>query len=142
PLVLAGFGSLPATVRNVRLSFGLPAPFRSELIRYRSRLIGLDPDWSDWTPMATRDYTRLPDGDSRFELEARDVFGRVSTLAPVTLSVAPPWHRSAWAYALYAIGALLALWWATFLGGRWRQHALLLRQRELEQTVAARTAEL
>ena len=142
PLVLAGLSGLPAAVRNVRLGFALPAPFRPELTLYRSRLVGIDPDWSDWTEAATRDYTSLPDGEFLFEVEARDVFARTTSLAPVTLSVAPPWWRTGWAYAAYLAMALLALWWASWLGARRRQHSMLARQRELEATVAERTAEL
>jgi len=142
PLALGELSTLPTTVRNLSLNFALPAVFRAADSRYRSRLSSVDREWTDWTADATRNYTNLPDGESGFALEARDAFGRVSAMAPMTIAVAPPWFRTRWAKAGYLSSALLALWGASWIGGRRRNRAMQARQRELEALVAGRTQEL
>src|SRR5581483_9859194 len=61
-----------------------------------------------------------------------------STPARVTFSVAPPWHRSSWAFASYALLAIGAV------GGfiRVRLGHAERERRRLERVVAERTEEL
>ena len=143
PLVLAGLDALAPAVRDLRIEPALPFLRRGAATQYRSRLAGFE-DWSDWTPSGqqARIYTNLPDGDYRFEVEARDALQRTSVLAPRAIGITPPWYRTIWARAGYVLAAILALWFAMRLGARRRQRQWIARQRELESTVAARTAEL
>lgn len=143
PLALGALGALAPAVRDLRLDAALPFLRRGAATQYRSRLAGFE-DWSDWTPSGqqARVYTNLPDGAYRFEVEARDALQRTSVLAPTVIGIMPPWYRTAWARAGYGLAALLAWWFAMRLGARRRQRQWLARQRELEATVAARTAEL
>ncbi len=141
-LHLAGLPQLPPTVRNLRLQFALPTGHRPEFNRYRSRLAGMDADWSPWSTDSSRDYTNLHDGAFAFDVEGMDSFARVSRMPAMTLNIAAPWWRTPMAYAGMLASALLCLWLAALSGARWRQRALLTRQRELEATVAARTLSL
>jgi signal transduction histidine kinase/DNA-binding response OmpR family regulator len=128
--------------RDLNFAYALPTPVRSEAVSFRSRLVGNDSEWSEWTSATGRSYTNLPDGALRFELEARDVFGQTSSAAPLLIEAQAPWYRSRWAqigYVLAALGLMLLL---SELVSRRRQRALLARQRELEATVAERTHEL
>jgi signal transduction histidine kinase/DNA-binding response OmpR family regulator len=128
--------------RDLNFAYALPTPVRSEAASFRSRLVGNDSEWSDWTAASTRAYTNLPDGALRFELEARDVFGQVSSAAPLLIEAQAPWYRSHWAQAGYVLAALGALLLLAELVSHRRQGLLLARQRELEATVAERTHEL
>ena len=74
---------------------------------YRSRLDGLDGDWSGWTKETRRDYTNLGFGEYRFRLQARDVTGRETPEALYAFIIQPPVYRTWWAYTLYAGGLLL-----------------------------------
>lgn len=143
PLALDGLAALAPTVRDLRIEYALPVLRRGAASQYRSRLAGFE-DWSDWTGSGqqARIYTNLPDGDFRFEVEARDALQRSSMLAPVALGITPPWFRSRPAQLVWVGTGVFALWLAMRLGARRRQRQLLARQAELELEVAVRTGEL
>ena len=113
--------------------------------RYRFRLSGFDPDWVDTGTRDTREFSSLRAGDYRLQVSAASGDGAWSAAsAPVLLHIgAPPW-ATPWAWAAYALAALLLLayaWW--LMRKRWEQrHRLALsaqRQRLAEQADAAKT---
>ena len=113
--------------------------FRHEhLIRYRTQLVGLDPQAGAWLADGDRRYPRLPPGDYRFEVSARDAAGRIHGPEAVAFSVAAPW----WQQPLALLLAALALLGAGLGLGRMRARALTRRAAQLEQLVAERTREL
>lgn len=134
--------ALSSVQRNVGFEFALANSHRPLETLYRSRLLGFDQRWTDWSGRADRDYTNLPDGAFKFEVEARDSFGRTGSMPALSVSVAAPWWRTTWAYCAYAISAVILLWLAARLGARHRQRLLLVRQHELETVVDLRTQEL
>ncbi len=78
--------------------------------RYRYHLEGFEPDWSGWSAESRKDYTNLPEGSYRFRVQAMDVYGRTGRETSVAFIIKPPWHRTWWAYTLYAIGIGILLW--------------------------------
>jgi signal transduction histidine kinase len=109
-----------------------------DTVTYRTRLAGLDNEWTDWSAERTRSFARLPPGSYRFEVEARDAAGVPAAPAALAFSVAAPWWRTVWAFSGYA--ALAA---AAVLGFvRHRTRALRARAERLEAVVAERTREL
>ncbi len=93
---------------------------------YRSRLDGLDGDWSGWTKETRRDYTNLGFGEYRFRLQARDVSGRETPEAFYAFVIQPPAYRTWWAYTLYVLG-LLAL---GFVFDRLQRQRVISKERE------------
>lgn len=142
-LPLDALAGLAPQVRDLRIDFALPFLRRGAATVYRSRLAGFE-DWTEWTASGqhARIYTNLPDGDYRFEVEARDALQRDTRLPDTALVIAPPWFRTPLAYAAYAAALLLAFWLAMQLGARRRQRQARARERELEHLVATRTEEL
>jgi DNA-binding CsgD family transcriptional regulator len=100
-------------------------------------------DWSDWSVLGAREFTNLPAGNYRFEVEA-NWFG---TRAERSFSVLPPWYQSKVAYLVYA---LLLMFLARLLYrlhlrrlSRQARHLEVLRQRELQrERIVARNREL
>lgn len=142
-LALDQLDSAQLNTRDIRFDFALPSLHRPYANTYRSRLLGYD-DWSDWGGLeaASRVYTNIPDGAFTVEVEARDSFSRLTGIAQQSLLVPAPWWRSGQAQGAYVGLAVLLLWSAAMFGARRRQRLMLARQRELESTVAQRTAEL
>ena len=84
-------------------------------------------------------WTALPPGDYVLQALAENSALQIdSELLTLPFRVTPPWWRSAWFYALCAVLALAAAR-AAF---RRRLRVVLRRQRELDQLVRTRTAEL
>jgi signal transduction histidine kinase/DNA-binding response OmpR family regulator len=143
PLALDGLDALTPSVRDLRIDFALPFLRRGAATMYRSRLAGFEA-WSDWTRSGeqARIYTNLPDGDYRFEVEARDALQREWRMQRAVLSIPAPWFRTPLALVSYALGLLMLLWLAMLFGGRWRQRQAQVREKELEAIVIARTEQL
>jgi diguanylate cyclase (GGDEF)-like protein len=123
---------------SLSFQFALPRFDFAENRVWRSRLVGFDEDWSDWTPAAFRDYTNLPGGDYRLQVQARDDLGRLSPVAELNFSVAQAWYLSWPAMLVWMMLAAATL----LLAGRLGRATLTARNRQLEQLVAERTEEL
>ena len=124
--------------RNLELRFSTAVFVAADTVRFRSRLVPLDRDWTAWTPNAVREIAHLPGGSYTLEVQAKDLFGRESEAARVTLVLERPWYRRGWAIALGA--ALLAA--AVAMLVRLRERRLRARAEALESLVRDRTLAL
>ncbi len=112
-------------------------------IRFRTRLRGFSEDWSQPSDDVKLRYTNLPaflfPVHYTFEVIAVNHDG-LWTPAPLrwTFSVHPPWWATWWA----VVGAAALLGAAVHVSNRLRTTRLERRTRELEDVVAARTAEI
>lgn len=107
--------------------------------RYRHRLVGIDHDWVYDGTVHTANYSALPPGQYKFELQGATADGPWSEQMVVFhLTVRPPWYRSwlAWLmYVLAAGGAVLA--YVRYREKIFRlQHSAELNQRESERLKA------
>jgi diguanylate cyclase (GGDEF)-like protein len=98
----------------------------------------VDPDPSEWSPDAKREYSMLPAGRYTFRVWGRDFAGSQSGPVELAFSVRPaPW-RTWWAYTLLA--ALIVGGVTGILTARAAAHRH--RERHLTDLVQARTREL
>ncbi|HYE58189.1 MAG TPA: triple tyrosine motif-containing protein, partial [Rhodothermales bacterium] len=98
---------VPPTERYVSFEFAALDLLAPERIRYRYRLDGFDPGWSEPSAARTATYTNLPPGKYTFHVQATNAAG-VWNAAPlrVPVVVVPPLWRRAWFQGL--AGLLLA----------------------------------
>jgi diguanylate cyclase (GGDEF)-like protein len=130
---------VPAGSRRIEAHFtaaSLSAPAR---VRFRHRLAGYERDWMDVGTSRAAVYGRLPPGDYRLEVLARNEDG-VEAAAPATLAlrVLPRIHET----ALFRYGGAAALAALFALAYAARVRGLHRRERTLQALVASRTAEL
>lgn len=119
------------TLEFVGLFFG-----RKAECQYQYRLDGLDPDWNDVGSQRNATYTNLSPGTYTFRVKAANADGVWGNQeASLALVVLPPWYRTAWAYALYILLFLAALWgYRRFVRQREKLKAeVRFRQLEAEQ---------
>jgi ligand-binding sensor domain-containing protein/serine phosphatase RsbU (regulator of sigma subunit) len=116
------------------LSFILP-----KQVTFAYQLSGLSQDWQAAGSRRTAYFSGLPPGTYTFRVRAFNRDGVASAnVAEVRFSIPAPWYRTRLAYAGYLLLAL-----SLIAGGvRWRLAALRQLALRLEQTVAARTAEI
>ncbi len=88
---------------NSRLTFEVVQPeyLAAEAVEYRYRITGLKQDWTDWSQTNNViEIPYLPAGDYAVDVEARDIFGNISSLETIALDVLPPYWKTTWFYAL------------------------------------------
>ena len=130
----------------LRIAYAAPAYGALDEMEYRTRLLGLEEDFTPWTPEAERDFTNLPHGDLTFEVEARRRGGGGAVAqARFAFEVEPPWYAGVLAKAVYALLVLVGLGLLYYLPRRRydRQQASLrgraeAQARSLEEEVAQR----
>ena len=133
---------LEPVTEPLRFEYALASYTRPDRTEYRTRLAGLEPDWTRWSAESRRDITNLPGGRYALEVQARDVTGTVFEAPPWSFRVLPPWYRTPIAWTVYTLVGLLLLWLAARWGQRRRQLQMEAEQRRLEREVAERTREV
>lgn len=72
-----------------------------ETIEYRYLLAGLTDIWSSWSPKNNEiTFPFLPSGEYEISVQSMNIFGKVSEVDKITISVFPPYWRQPWFYAL------------------------------------------
>jgi ligand-binding sensor domain-containing protein/nitrogen-specific signal transduction histidine kinase/CheY-like chemotaxis protein len=77
--------------------------------RYRSLLDGFDSGWVDQGASGERVFSALTPGRYQLRVQAYDAAGNASRELVVPVHVLPPWWRSAWGLALFAVVGVLLL---------------------------------
>lgn len=129
---------LPHDKDSLEFQYALLSYRREHGIRFRTRLIGLEPEPTAWTREARTVYNKLPQGSYTFKVEAMDADGVEAKPIEVSFRIRPaPW-RTPWAMLLYA----LALTGLGYGANRLRTRNLARRTGILEGLVTERTREL
>ena len=94
--------------------------------------------WSEWDSNEELRINNISYGSSTVEIEARDMFGRITPIAQVK------WFKDFPIYLRwYAVGLYLAVIITCITAiGKWRTRKLTQAKQELERTVSERTSEL
>lgn len=130
--------SLPYNINHIDFQFSAIDWAAADKIQYQYLLSGSDEDWSPPTFDNRASYNNLPHGTYTFKVRALGVAGKWSEPLEYSFTIRPPWYRTIWAYAFYVVAFFAIV--VGFNNIRTRQ--LKIRQQELEQTVAERTAEV
>ena len=123
---------LPPEARELRVRMHLLEFADPAGNHYASRLRGRESDWLSQGASGERIFSGLTAGDYELELRATNAAGEQSEVKVLRWTVLPPWWRTPWALATFAVVALLFLGWGT---AAWRtrereREALRLVERE------------
>ena len=130
--------SLPYNINQVEFEFSAIDWAATDKIQYQYMLTGSGEDWNPLTNENKASYNNLPNGDYVFKVKAIGIANKWSPVFEYPFTIRPPWYRTFWAYGLYVIAFFGII--VGFNNIRTRQ--LKVRQQELENTVAERTAEV
>ncbi len=123
---------------TLRFDFSMPYFHPSAVTLYQAYLEGFDDSWSDWSMQSFREYTNIPPGRYRFYVRGKNLYEQVTDETSLGFEILKPWYARVWAIILYIL----------LLGGviygivLFRNRQLMKEKRILEQTIAARTAEI
>ncbi|MDP8207443.1 MAG: ATP-binding protein [Candidatus Electryonea clarkiae] len=129
---------IPFSSNALRFDYAMPRYNASDANEYQYRMVGLDDDWSGWTKESYRDYTSLREGNYRFEVHGKDVFGSISDSGTFDFRILPPWYKTNWMFAAYIISFILLVYGIVAI----RIYRIEAQKRHLENIVKLRTTEL
>ncbi len=135
PAYLSDGITVPHSTNMVTFEFASMEFSAPEDHRYQYKLEGFDPEWIMAGTDHSAVYTNLDPGTYTFRVRGDNRDGVWDTRGTsFSLVVMPPWYRTWWAYALFALaaGGAVVLY----------MRSLTDQRRRLERTVAVRTAEL
>lgn len=123
---------------SLRLEFALPFHAARRGVEYQYFLDGFDENWSEWNPLAHKEYTNLPGGNYNFRLRARTVYGDITDENHLRFHVRSPWYAMWWAVLIYVLLAAFIVWLIVVV----RNRSLMKEKKILEERIASRTAEV
>lgn len=134
--------SIPAQPLSIRFDYSLPGVNARDEIRYRARLKGYEPEFTDWQSTTHYTYFNLDPGRYVFEVAARGPSGRVSRIESFEFRVVPPWYRAPWILSLQWPGLALLLGLLIWMYMRARMWRLEGERKRLAEQVRKRTQAL
>ena len=138
PLLGGKTPRLPYAHNRVEIRFTATTYRDARSVRYQTQLAGFESDWTDPNARNVREFSYLSEGAYTFKVRAVSANGRWSEPAAYTFVILPPWYRTPWAYASFALAAGGLI----YGGYRFRVRQIQVRSRELEALVRRRTEEL
>ncbi|HKE55911.1 MAG TPA: response regulator [Pyrinomonadaceae bacterium] len=101
PTVFGASQTLSHNQNHVSFEYALLSFVHEDGTRYRTQLVGLEPEPSGWTTDAKRDFSSLPAGGYTFKVWGKDYSGNITGPVAVSFTIKPPLTRTWGAYALY-----------------------------------------
>lgn len=132
---------LPYRHNHINIDFGTNELAKPNLVEYQYILEGYDEEWSPILKKTSATFGNIQEGDYTFKVKARFIgpsAGEASQWTePISYSfkVLPPWYRTWWAFAIYAV-AFLSLFYPVH---RYQRNMVIkaeqekARERELAQ---------
>jgi len=130
---------LPYNQNSFNFSFtNLDIKGRDKIVN-RYILDGVETAWSELSPKSeSKNYYNIQPGNYTFKVATRGFNGVWSQPAELSFTIWPPWWKTWWAYLLYAVSFIGAIWFTSQYRSRW----LKKENRILEEKVSHRTAQL
>ncbi|CAM2007596.1 ligand-binding sensor domain-containing protein [Acanthopleuribacter pedis] len=128
---------VPRDMHQMVFTFAAPHFAKEETLRFRWRMLGLDPRWAEYTEDYQARYFKLPAGNYTFEVQAHADYKDSNT---VRFSFQVP--RIWWQKPIYAVFIVLLVIGTVVTYTRIHVFRLAKQQQALEQLVDERTSEL
>ncbi|MCF8369981.1 MAG: GHKL domain-containing protein [Bacteroidales bacterium] len=125
-------------LNTLTFKYASPSFNMYEAIEYQYYLDGLEADSSSWTTEIQKEYTKLPPGEYRFLVRAKNIYGQITQPATYAFSIKNPWYSNIVAYIIY----FLLFGFLVYLIVRIRSQQLIQDKKNLENLIKERTAEV
>jgi serine phosphatase RsbU (regulator of sigma subunit) len=123
---------------DIRFSYAASCFDNEKENLYQYFLEGYSQEWSSWSRETQKDFTNLWEGEYRFRVRSKNIYGHISDEEFYSFSILPPWYRTFYSY----IGYFLIFF--IFILGLIKANSKRLQNRYLylEQLVQERTNEI
>jgi len=126
---------LPYNLNHLTFCFNAIDWYAPHKVKYQTKLVGADNDWSPLNSNNRADYRNLSPGRYTFKIKAIGSAGIWSNTFEYSFVIHPPWWKTWWAFCLYGIMAILSVIFIVWRYSRLlRARASLLKRRVLEAT--------
>ncbi len=78
-------------------------------VLYSYKLSNYDQDWSQYSSLKTKEYTKLGEGKYTFCVRSINNYSQEPVYAEYSFVILPPWYRTNWAYLMYVIVWLILI---------------------------------
>jgi DNA-binding CsgD family transcriptional regulator len=96
---------------SIRFEYSANSYDPSQAVRFSYWLEGSgEQDWSPYTRRHVKEYTNLTEGHYTFHVKVINPDGSIGNETSFEFTILPPWYRSWWAYALYIISIMAAIY--------------------------------
>ncbi|MBB5357090.1 signal transduction histidine kinase/ligand-binding sensor domain-containing protein [Rhodanobacter sp. ANJX3] len=130
----SGHPEFPKGTNGLRVDYTAPLLGEPERLRFRYRLVGLDPTWQDADARRQAYFTNLAPGTYTFELQAKLEGGMWSSnQAEAIFSIAPNFYQTWWFDALVVAALLVFVWLWHHLRIRRLEARMRIRRNERER---------
>jgi signal transduction histidine kinase len=130
------FAKLAYNFNSMKFEFAAPFFDNEERTLYSYKLEGFDKEWSEWSQQTQKEYTYLQEGEYKFMVKARNIYGVESETATFQIRILPPFYRSWWAYLTYCIALAFIIYGIV----RLNMNRLQKEKQKLEEIVKQRTS--
>lgn len=98
---------------SVRFECGVANFDKTQTVLYSYCLVGGGKEeWTEYTPIHSKEYTRLAEGSYAFHVRALIAGSTEPVETVLEFTILPPWYRSWWAYLLYILMAYAVIRYA------------------------------
>ena len=119
---------------SVRFEYGTANFDKTRTVLYSYCLSNGDTEqWSEYSPVHSKEYTRLAEGHYVFRVRALTADYKEPVETKLEFTILPPWYRSWWAYLLYFLFCTGILYYAYYRFRESRQTLIRRNQEQLAQ---------
>lgn len=124
--------NIPWSCRNITFTYSTLPHYKKPV--YRTKLDGLEEQWSTWKEPSEISYERLPAGKYTFNLQAVNIHGTPGPVSAYPFIIRPPWYLSVLAILVYVVifGMSVVMIRIAFLK-KLKLHALRLEEEKQEK---------
>jgi len=97
-------------LNSLRFEMSMPEYRAENAVKFSFLMEDYDDDWSAWSSMSSKEYTRLDDGSYTLKVRARDSYSGEIATTEFEFTITPPWWRTTVAKIIYLILILGAMW--------------------------------
>ncbi len=133
--------SMRARLDRVTFRFALPDFRRPGAVRYRTRVLPIESDFSPWTESAQLTLGDIDAGTYELRVEGRDSLGRISS-SSLQIEVPPRWFEGSWMFGVWLVALAGLMTIMILLFGRQRTRYLATERDRLDVMVKERTRAL
>lgn len=101
---------LPFKYNSLRFEFVVPEFEKEDAVEYSYFLENYDKEWSSYSMINMKEYTKLPQGDYTFHVRAKNRFRPGVSETAYHIEILPPWYLSSTAYYVYFILFVILIW--------------------------------